>query len=299
MRYFLDNNALIKLYFRKKNNLPIYRKTSVSKLVIAEILKIYNWEKDYEQRCDQLKFLTENGINIIWKSFDSIISKSFCGKELWVNSPISIFNYAPSVFIDLKLRYNALVNSESFDNFLINFSRNSTIFQSNMAEKLSANSSGEYKSIMSDLIKEFYNSSFIQDNMLNYDKYLLSNRKPYEMVKKIKNDFINTIIKHSSGSKILSDAKVKNLSRTMMKEYDKSIDLFIKCKSKYIFDKDDENIILRNDGIDLLYLLYVNIKDGDIFVTDDKDLRNFIKSISDTSTINVNEYLNINNEYGT
>ena len=299
MRYFLDNNALINLYFKKKNNLTIYRKTSVSKLVIAEILKIYDWEKDYEQRREQLKFIIKNDINIIWKSFDSIISKSFCGRELWVNSPISIFNYAPSIFIDLKLMYNALVNSESLDDFLMNISKNSKIFQSYMTEKLSADSSGKYKSIMTELIKAFYNSSFIQDNMLNYDKYLLANKKPYEMVKKIKNDFINTIIEHSSGSKILSNAKVKNLSRTMMKEYDNSIDLFIKCKSKYIFDKDDENIILRNDGIDLLYLLYVNIKDGDIFVTDDKNLRNLIKSISDTSTINVNEYLNINNEYGT
>jgi hypothetical protein len=302
MKYYLDNNALIKLYFKKKDNLLIYKKTNVSKLLIAEILKVYNWEKDYDQRRNQLKFITENGININWKSFDSIISKAFCGKEILDNPLGSIFNHTPSIFVELKTRYNTFMENETFDTFVINYCRKSSFMQHDLAEKISTDLTGEYKSMVGDLIKTFYNASFIQDNMLNYEKYLLDNndnKKTYEIEKEIKNDFIKTIIEYSFRNKSLSDAKEKHLFRSMTKDYNKSLDLFIKCKAKYIFDKDDEDVILRNDGVDLLYLLYVNISDGDIFVTDDGNLRRLIKSISEVSTINVDEYLNINNEYDT
>ena len=287
MRYYLDTNALIKLYFRKQNNLDLYKSTSVSMLVVAEMLKFSNLEQKYVERRKQLKFITENGISINWKSFDSIISRAFTGKEV-MNNQFSRFKYVPSIFMDVREFYSTLIECETYDSFIEKFPEKSS-YMPNMPDSIP-------KAVAGELLKAFFNASFIQDSMLNYEKSMLRDRNAYQIEKEIRNDFLTTIVGMFKMNLSLSDVKIKQLSRKMKKEYDKSLDLFIKCKAKYIADG---NIILRNDGVDLLHLLYVNTKGNDIFVSNDKNLVELIKSISNLKVINVKEYININNGCGT
>jgi hypothetical protein len=284
MRYYLDTNALIKLYYKKQNNLDLYKNTSVSMLVVAEMLKFYNWEQDYVEHRNQLKFITDNGISINWKSFDSIISRAFTGKEL-MNNQFSAFKYVPSIFMDVREFYSTLIECETYDSFIEKFPQKSSYMPGSIP-----------KAFAGDLLKAFFNSSFIQDSMLNYEKSMLGDRNTYQIEKEIRNDFLTTIVEMFRMNLSLSEVKIKQLSRKMKKEYDKSLDLFIKCKAKYIADG---NIILKNDGVDLLHLLYVNTKENDIFVSNDKNLVELIKSISNLKIINIKEYININNGYGT
>jgi hypothetical protein len=291
MKYYLDTNALINLYFRKKVNLNIYKKTYISMVVIAEIMKGGMLEKNYIERHKQLKFISENGININHKSFDSIIIKAFYGVEISTNRPMgSMFSHASSIsFLETEKRYKAFMESDTCDAFFENYLNTSSLFSSN-AGKIPIPID-----INSEMVKIFYNDSFTtQNDALECEIPRFENKKQYEIEKEIKCKFVEEIIERLN-SKLLSEAKTKHLFRTMKKKYDKSLDLFIKCKAKYIFNRE----ILRNDNTDLLHLIYVNIKENDLFVTDDKKLRELIKSISNTSTINVNEYLEINDGYGT
>ena len=83
------------------------------------------------------------------------------------------------------------------------------------------------------------------------------------------------------------------------KKCDISIDLFIKCTAKYLIDRIYGKKAKENDCVDLLHLLYVNIEDGDIFITeDDRDsegnkgggLITLIKSVSKKNIMHVKEY---------
>jgi hypothetical protein len=296
MRYFLDINALIKLYFRKKYNLEIYKKTSVSRLVISEMLKIYNWKKDYEERRNQLLFIIKNGIIINWTSCDLLITKSFGFSSGFISNENKLFyeRYITDT-------YRAILDHNSYEIFMREyFGKLPFVGKTrNIDGSISYTEPTEQElNETAQFMTNQYNQDFLlHDFLLKIDKEYNENMKQYQLEKKIKEDYLKIIINEiNKHIKNLSIAKEKHLFRERLKIYNKSIDLFIKCKTKSIMESEE---ILKNDGVDLLHLLYVNIKEGDIFVTDDRNLRSIIKSVSDVSTINIDEYLDINNGYGT
>lgn len=292
MRYFLDINALIKLYFRKKYDLEIYKKTSVSRLVISEMLKIYNWKKGYEERRNQLLFINKNGIIINWTSCDLLITKSFGFNSGFISNENKLF--WEQYIVDT---YKEILTHDSYETFVREYFGKLP----SVGKTMHIDGSISYTEPTEQELNEIaqfmthqYNQDFLlHDFLLKIDKEYSGNMKQYQLEKKIKEDYLKIII---NEIKYLSIAKEKHLFRERLKIYNKSIDLFIKCKIKSIMESEE---ILKNDGVDLLHLLYVNIKEGDIFVTDDKNLRSIIKSVSDASTININEYIDINNGYGT
>jgi hypothetical protein len=296
MRYFLDINALLKLYFRKKNDLEIYKKTSVSRLVISEMLKIYNWKKDYEERRNQLLFINKNSIQINWTSCDQLITKSFGFNSGFISNENKLFD--EQYIIDT---YRAILDHNLYEFFVREyFGKLPFVGKTRHIDgSISYTEPTEQElNETAQFMTSQYNQDFLlQDFLLKVGKAYKGNMKQYQLEKLIKDDYLKIILNEiNKHIKNLSVAKEKHLFRERLKMYNKSLDLFIKCKAKSIIENEE---ILKNDGVDLLHLLYVNIKEGDIFVTDDRNLRNIIKSVSDISTKNVNEYLDINNGYGT
>jgi hypothetical protein len=291
MRYFLDVNALLILYSGEKYNLEIYKKTGVSKLVISEMLKIYNWKKDYEERRNQLLFINKNDIKINWSSCDLLITKSFGFDSGFISNENKLFD--EQYIIDT---YRAILAYDTYEIFLREYfgklpfvgrTRHidgSTSYTEPTEEEL--NKIAQY-------IENYYYKDFLfHDLLLSIDKNYHGNMEEYQIEKKIKEDFLRIIINEiNKHIKTISVADTKHLFRERLKKYDKSLDLFIKSKTTSIKNRED---VMRNDGVDLLHLLYVNKNNDDIFVTNDGNLRSIIKSVSDKSTITIEEYLVIN-----
>jgi len=293
MKYVLDINALIKLYFRKKNNLKIYNKTIISRLVIAEILKIHNWKKDYEERRKQLLFITDNNIAINWTPGDVIITRAFGYNHGFISYENKLFNEKY-----IRDTYNAILEYDLYENFARKYFGELPF----VGKTMNLDDCITYEEPTEEELDEtaqFMTNKYNQDFML-YDLLLRVGQdmhggmKQYQYVKTRKEHYIKIIIDEiNKYNGKMSIIKEKQFYREKIKTYDKSLDLYMKSESISIISNDE---IERNDGIDLLHLLYVNIKNGDIFVTDDKNLTEIIKAVSSKSVINVNDYLDIDNE---
>ena len=265
-RYYLDSCAAINLVDNEISYFKLFKNTYVSKLLVDEWTK--NLEKHYPRQRKQFLYLKEKGIIIDWR---------FCETLLFLKP----FGFQIEYSIrEPKMCYDAVMKFENYDDYIIDGKPDDIINNIAMVaiDKMREN-----------IQKYYFNGIFFD---LIYLKQNFNVKKPYLTKKYLLENYLNRGINILKDMELINSKLEKEIYKRRGKLYyqsNKVLDYYINVTIELL--KDNENLLKRNDASDLYYLLYLDRINGDIFVTDDGNLRDICNMVEKNSAISLEEYL--------
>jgi hypothetical protein len=269
LKYYLDSSAAINLVENGLSNYKYFKNTYISKLLVDEWTK--NLERHYPRQRKQFLYLKKNSINIDWR---------FCETLLFLKP----FNFSEEYSIrGPKMCYDSIMKYENYDDYIKDGKPVDVIHHMTMESM--------------DQIREIYHRNYF--NGIFFDlKYLKNNfnvKKPYLTKKCLLDNYLNIGIKILEDRRLInSNVEKKRYMNRGKKAYyqlNEVLDFYINVTIELL--KDNNKYLERNDASDLYYLLYLDRNNGDMFVTDDGDIRNLCNMIEKDSAISLEKYLSL------
>jgi len=268
MKYYFDVNAIVHLMEHSVEGYGLFKDTYISKLVVDEMFK--NLETNYSRQRTQFLFMKKNKINIDWR---------FCETMLFLKP----FNFQCEYRIKgPKMFYDSLIKYDNYDDYIKNGKPEDEMNRMVM--------------IVMDKAREGIQNNYFEQIFL-YLKCLKKNfkiKKPYITKKNLVNEYLDVGIKIMTDKKLLETKIEKEICRNRGLKYyksTKSIDYYINATIELLkLDNDD---IEKNDASDLYHLSYIDRANKDIFVTNDRKLREICNKAEKDSAISLSDYLKI------
>ena len=268
MRYYFDVNAIVHLMERGVEGYGLFKDTYISKLVVDEMFK--NLEKNYSRQRSQFVYIKKNKINIDWR---------FCETMLFLKPFNFQFEY------DLqgpKMFYDSIIKYDNYDTYIKNGKPEDEINKIVMTVIDKAREGMQ---------NDYFERIFLYLKDLK-EKFKIE--KPYITKKSLLKEYLDIGIKIMADNNLLKTKIEKEICRKRGLKYyksTKSIDYYINATIELL--KLNNEDIKRNDAADLYHLSYIDRTNNDIFVTDDRKLREICNKAEKDSAIDLSDYLKL------